>query len=307
MLAESVSRNHADAVLLSGGLDSSILASMLQPEYAVTAALGPDAPDIPYARQAAEKFCKNHVEVIFDEAEMIDLVDTTVKVFQTFDPIEIRNSCVALAGLLRAKKDGHTKVATGDGGDELFAGYNFLSRYHADAKRLDAELKRLWQVMHFSSQKLASHLGMQVLTPFLDEKFSAFAKSIDSDEKLSEYNGQVWGKLILRRCFEPQLGPLVWRKKMAQEQGAATDRFEKYLDVMIDDNTFENKKRAALSEGVKLRSKEHLHYYAMFRSYFPPPQEESRDCSLRCSDCMSCATPETRFCRTCGAFPAKLL
>jgi asparagine synthase (glutamine-hydrolysing) len=305
LLTESVNRNRTDALLLSGGLDSTILASILRPQYSVTAALGSDAPDIPYARQVAQKYSKTHAEVVFDEASMIDLVDTVVQVFKTFDPIEIRNSCVALAGLQRAKNDGHNKVMTGDGGDELFAGYNFLSRYHGDIQRLDQELRRLWKIMHFSSQKLAAHLAMEVKTPFLDEQFAAFAKSIDASEKIAEYNGQIWGKFVLRRCFEPELGPLVWRKKMAQEQGAGTDRFEKYIDKMIDDSTFANKKKIALSEGVRLRSKEHLNYYAIFRSYFPPPKEESKNCELHCLDCMSCVDSDTRFCRTCGSFPVK--
>ena len=76
---------------------------------------------------------------------------------------------------------------------------------------------------------------------------------------------------------------------------------------MIDNLTFENKKRIAQEqESVRIRSKEHLHYYAVFRSYFPPPKEEGKDddsCTSRCSDCRGCVAPDTRFCRKCGAFP----
>ena len=53
LLAESVERNRADALLLSGGLDSSILASILQPQYSVAAGYGADAPDLEYARKVA--------------------------------------------------------------------------------------------------------------------------------------------------------------------------------------------------------------------------------------------------------------
>ncbi|MDQ3962285.1 MAG: hypothetical protein M3230_07360, partial [Thermoproteota archaeon] len=105
------------------------------------------------------------------------------------------------------------------------------------------------------------------------------------------------------------LGSLVWRPKLAQEQGAATDRYQQYIDEMIDDLTFANKKRIAQEqESVRIRSKEHLHYYAIFRSYFPPPKEEERSdnnhaCGSRCSDCLGCIAPNARFCRKCGAFP----
>lgn len=300
-LGESVAKNRADALLLSGGLDSTILASMARPEYSVAAGLGADAPDLAHARQAGQRYSRRHVEEVFDEEKMAAMVDTVVQAFKTFDPIEIRNSCVVLAGLERAKRDGYTRVMTGDGGDEFFAGYNYLSRYYGDLKRLEQELERLWEVMHFSSRTLGAKIGVEISTPFLDPGFAEFAKSVDVGEKVGEHNGQKFGKFILRRCFEPEIGELAWRAKMAQEQGAATDRFAIFLEKMIDDSTYANKAKIAMAEGVMLRSKEHLNYYAIFRGYFPPPQEESRSCSNVCPQCRACL--ESRFCRTCGAFP----
>ena len=132
-LAASVRRSGADALLLSGGLDSAILTTVMRPAYCVTAAFGQGAPDLAFARQVAGKYCARHAEEVFGEEEMSDMVETVIQVFKTFDPIEIRNSCVALAGLQRAKADGFARVATGDGSDELFAGYNYLSRHHGDA------------------------------------------------------------------------------------------------------------------------------------------------------------------------------
>lgn len=302
-LAASVRRNDADALLLSGGLDSAVLASILCPAYSVTAGYGSDAPDLAYARQAAQKYSGRHVEAIFSDVEMADMMEQVVQVFKTFDPIEIRNSCVALAGLAQAKKDGYAKVMTGDGGDELFAGYNYLSRYYGDMQRLEQELERLWNVMHFSSRVLGGHIGVQVATPFLDDEFASFAKSISVVEKVGERCGQKWGKFILRRCFERELGGLAWRPKMAQEQGAATDRFANFVEQRIDDGTFANRKKGAQEEGVAIRSKEHLNYYAIFRSYFPPPREESANCEFVCPDCRACVRQDGRFCRTCGAFP----
>jgi len=306
-LVQAVGRNPAHALFLSGGLDSAIIASILKPDYCVTAALGRDASDLAYARQAAQKYCKVHAEAVFGPEKMVELVDTAVQVFRTFDPIEVRNSCVALAALERAKEDGHRDVVTGDGGDELFAGYNYLSRYYGDEKRLEQELARLWEVMHFSSRALGKRLGIEVRAPFLDSEFAQYAKSVPAGEKVGERGGEKWGKFLLRRCFERDLGALVWRKKMAQEQGAGTDMFYRYVEDMIDDSTYANRAKIALSEGVKLKSKEHLHYYAMFRSYNPPPREEARErgCSRRCPECSGCFEWAGRFCRTCGAFPVE--
>jgi asparagine synthase (glutamine-hydrolysing) len=297
-----VERNRADALLLSGGLDSSILASILHPKYSVAAGFGAGAPDLAYARQVAGKYSKRHVEVIFDQDRMAQLVEQVIQVFRTFDTIEIRNSAVAVAGIEQAKSDGHSTIMTGDGGDELFAGYNYLSRYYSDIQRLDSELRRLWQVMHFSSRKLGEHVGVNVKTPFLDDQFASFAKSMSTGEKVGEHDGKKFGKFVLRKCFEAELGDLAWRPKLAQEQGAATDRYQSYIEEMIDDLTFANKTKIAKErDGIMIRSKEHLHYYAIFRSYFPPPREE--DCESRCPECLGCMAPDGRFCRTCGAFP----
>ncbi len=301
-LKASVERNHADALLLSGGLDSTILASILHPACSVAAGLGTDAPDLAFARQAGQKYSSRHVEETFDEGRMTEMVGVVVQTFKTFDPIEIRNSCVALAGLERAKREGHDKVMTGDGGDELFAGYNYLSRYYDDLNRLEQELARLWEIMHFSSKILGKRAGTDVVTPFLDTVFTEFSKSIDVSEKIGEHNGQKFGKFILRRCFESEIGALAWRYKMAQEQGAAIDRFSGFIDKMIDDVTYANKVRIAAAEGVRIRSKEHLNYYAIFRGYFSPPKEESGNCYKVCPHCHACLQ-KGRFCRTCGAFP----
>jgi asparagine synthase (glutamine-hydrolysing) len=306
LLTESVKRNHSDALLLSGGLDSSILASILHPEYSIVVGFGGSAPDLSYARQVAERYCKHHVEIVFEQSKMAELVEEVIQIFKTFDPIEIRNSAVALAGLEWAKSDGYSSIMTGDGSDELFAGYNYLSRYYTDMQQFDSELRRLWQMMHFSSRKLGEHVRIEVKSPFLDDKFVSFAKLVSANDKVGEHEGKKWGKFILRKCFEPALGSLVWRPKLAQEQGAATDRYQKYIEEMIDNLTFENKKRIAEEqESVRIRSKEHLHYYAIFRSYFPPPKEEQGDdiCRSRCSECRGCIPSEARFCRKCGAFP----
>lgn len=303
LLTESIERNYSEALLLSGGLDSSILASILHPEYSVTAGFGKDAPDLAYANQIARRYSKRHVEVIFEQEEMLELIEQVVQIFQTFDPIEIRNSCVAFAAINQAKNDGYSKIMTGDGSDELFAGYNYLKRYHSDLSRLQEEMSHLWEVMHFSSKKIGEHIGVEIKTPFIDREFMQFAKSMDIDRKIGEHAKQKYGKFILRLCFETRLGEnIVWRPKLAQEQGASTDRYQYYIEEMIDDLTFSNKLKEAQTEGVKLRSKEHLHYYAIFRSYFPPPRE-GKNCEFHCTECMSSMLGATRFCRTCGAFP----
>ncbi|HLG36901.1 MAG TPA: asparagine synthase C-terminal domain-containing protein, partial [Nitrososphaera sp.] len=190
LLTESVHRNRADALLLSGGLDSSILASLLRPSYSLVVGFGAEAPDLAYAKKVAKKYSNRHFEIILDQDRMAELVEHVIQVFKTFDPIEIRNSVVALAGIEQVKNDGYSAIMTGDGGDELFAGYNYLSKYYSNTPKLDSELRRLWQIMHFSSKKLGKRAGVEVKTPFLDKNFASFAKSINVNDKVGEQGGK---------------------------------------------------------------------------------------------------------------------
>jgi asparagine synthase (glutamine-hydrolysing) len=303
-LSESVKRNQCKALLLSGGLDSSILAYILRPKQTFTVAWDDQAPDLPYARLVAHKYNTGHTELILsNQKELFHILRSVIRGLRTFSPIDIRNSSVIYMGIMNAKKQGLTDIMTGDGGDELFAGYNYLNRYFMDINRLDIELRRLWDIMHFSSVTLAKTLDIEIKTPFLDAEFLNYAKSVDPAKKIGEFSGKMWGKFILRKCFLEQLGnQIVWRPKLAQEEGAATVNLKNFLETQFNDISFRSRGEQARAEGVIVRDKEHLYYYDAFRKYFPPPHEE--DCSdARCPGCDGCVLAKTNYCRTCGAFP----
>jgi asparagine synthase (glutamine-hydrolysing) len=304
-LAESVKRNYTDALLLSGGLDSSILANIVNPRYSWTIAFGNDAMDLSFARTVAAKYSKKHTEVILTDVELLNIIKEIIKLFKTFDPIEIRNSSVMYAGLSKAREEGISTIMTGDGGDELFAGYNYLKRYFFNIQMLKAELQRLWDTMHFSSRIIGRNLGMNVKTPFLDNKFICYAKSIDIVKLIGEHLNDWWGKFILRKCYEQELGnEIVWRPKQAQEQGAGVINIRDLLIKNLDDGSYKQNTTKALSEGVIIKDKEQLYYYSIFRMYFSPPKEE--EClSVRCPKCNCCFKWRGSFCRTCGSFPVE--
>jgi asparagine synthase (glutamine-hydrolysing) len=306
VLKECVVRNQCEGMLLSGGLDSSILASILRPKRSFTVAWDNLAPDLPYARIIAHKYSKAHSEVILiNDIKVTQIIQEVIQCLKTFSPIEIRNSSVAYAGMISAKKQGCMTLMTGDGGDELFAGYNYLRRYFMDVGKLDVELRRLWDKMHFSSASLAKTLHIEIKAPFLDEEFLNYAKSIPTEKKLGMFSGKLWGKFILRKCFLEEIGDhIAWRPKLAQEEGAATVNLKHFLEDQYTDMNFRLRSARARKEGVIVNDKEHLYYYDVFRSYFCPPNEEP--CSeARCPRCGECVSSKTNFCRTCGAFPIK--
>jgi len=303
-LRESVKRNKCNALLLSGGLDSSILAHILKPKKTFTVAWDNQAPDLPYARMVAHKYNTSHTELILNnKKDLFHILRAVIQGLKTFSPMDIRNSSVIYIGIKNAKKQGFADIMTGDGGDELFAGYNYLNRYFMNISRLDFELRRLWDIMHFSSVILAKTLDVEIKTPFLDDEFLNYAKSVDPAKKIGEFSGKMWGKFILRKCFLEELGnQIVWRPKLAQEEGAATVNLKNFLETQFDNISLRSKVEQARAEGVTIRDKEHLYYYEAFRDYFPPPCEE--DCfDARCPDCNGCVLSNTNYCRTCGAFP----
>lgn len=303
-LRESVERNQCKALLLSGGLDSSILADISRPKQTFTVAWDNQAPDLHYARMVAHKYNTSHTELTLNNKNsLFHILRAVIRGLKTFSPIDIRNSCVVYTGIMNAKKQGFSDIMTGDGGDELFAGYNYLNRYFMDVNRLDIELRRLWDIMHFSSISLAKTLDIEVKAPFLDDNFLNYAKTIPPAKKIGEFSGKMWGKFILRKCFLGELGgQIVWRPKLAQEEGAATVNLKHFLETQFNDIAFRSRAEQARAEGVIVRDKEHLYYYDVFRSYFCPPYKE--DCSdARCPGCSGCLSTKTNYCKTCGAFP----
>ena len=304
-LTASVQRNLLDTVLLSGGLDSSIIASIaanLTNLTGITCVYG-NAPDLTYAKIIADKYSiKHHIKHLTVD-DVNDTLENVVKIMRTFDPMEIRNTSVVYASLKELKREGFHSVMTGDGGDELFVGYNYMQRLAVE--KLEIELVKLWQMMHFSSITVGKELGVNVKTPYLDKEFVEFAKHIPISLKVREKDGTKWGKWILRSCFDDYVTKEVaWRTKMPLEVGAAINVFAERFNSSINDTEFAEKvKYYASHDSVRIRDREHLHYYMIYRKFFDIPKSE--ECDARCPDCMGCVRSDSRFCRTCGAFPIK--
>lgn len=300
-LKEIVKKYSDSSLLLSGGLDSSILACLMKPKFSIVTSLGTDSMDIEYARRIARKYSENHIECVVDFDDIIMTVPHIVKTFKTFDPLEIRNSAVIYLGLKTSRDQGFMSVVTGDGADELFAGYNYMQRYFSNLERLQSILEDLWTIMKFSSRKIGESLGVVVNTPYLEKQFYNLATSIGIDQKVGEHENKKWGKFILRKTFEDELGSTVWRNKMALEQGSGFEKISVKFHDLIDDEEFNNESKRVLIDGVKLKNKEHLYYYRIYESFFGSPAKEPCE-TKRCSFCSSCLT-YPKYCYTCGAFP----
>jgi len=305
-LDESVERNLAEGILLSGGLDTSILAYLASKRVrlkAFTVALqNAPAPDITYAALMANRFGLKHFVHSFNEKELYDAIRVVVKAVNSFDPMEVRNSVPVYISLKNARNNGVQIIMTGDGCDELFAGYDFLLRL--EKNQLDLELQKLWDVMHFSSVPLAEFLKMEVKLPYLDSSFKKFAMGLNSKLKVRVERGQTWGKWILRKSFENVLPEeIVWRVKTPIESGTGTSTLPHFFNSIISNAEFEEKRDKYLDEDkVTIRDKEQLFYYEIYRSEIEVPHPTDPKGKI-CPDCNSSMPLSSTYCRKCGAYP----
>jgi asparagine synthase (glutamine-hydrolysing) len=232
---------------------------------------------------------------------MLSAVENTIKILKNFNGIEIRNSIVSYLYLNALKEKNVTKVITGDGADEIFAGYNFLvKKEHIELKD---ELKRMKEIMHFTSQKIAKELGISIQMPFVDENIVSAVETLPISLLINQKNDNKFGKWVLRKAFENDLpSSVIWRKKTAMQDGSGTVSLIKLFDSIITDDIFEEKtKKIKKDDNVTIRTKESLHYYELYKENFRIPEYQSQ--KNLCPDCNAELSSNSKFCRMCGKFP----
>ena len=300
VLQRTVDKSDFDSIALSGGLDSTILAhlgSSKNPLALCVAAEGFDAPDLEYSTLCAKSFDLRLEMLRPSLVELASAAEKTVDILGNFNDIEIRNATVMYVLLENAKKLGKRKVMTGDGADELFAGYKFMVKLNPE--RLQEELERVYSVMHFTSQVIAEKIGISLISPFLDEDVIKVAKSIGPEYKVRDENGVRYGKWILRKAFEAKIPhSIVWRVKAAMQDGAGTAGLGGYFDGLIDDDKFFTQRdEVRQKDGIILRGKESMYYYMAFR------KNHALETGGKCPYCHGHIQEGSKFCRMCGAYP----
>ena len=304
LLEKSLIDSDAKWVAFSGGLDSSIVAkiqskkningiTIITKDFVGT--------DLAYSQITAKHLGINLKLKYVEISDVLNAITETVKILKNFNDIEIRNSIVSYLYLSELKKNNISTVITGDGADEIFAGYNFLiQKDHAEIKN---ELKRMKEIMHFPSQKIANELGMSIEMPFIDENVIKIAERLPIDSLVNKKDGVTFGKWILRKAFENDLpSSIVWRQKTPMQDGSGTAALTKLFESIITDEIFmEKSKKIKNEDGVTIRTKESLHYYETYRKEFEIPGSKNEINS--CPDCNSEIADNSKFCRMCGKFP----
>ena len=305
ILSEAILECNAKCISLSGGLDSSILACLLHKKnISAICIISKESPgnDLTFSQIIAKKFSIPIKIKMVDIDELLSAVNETIKILKVFNDIEIRNAVVMYLSLQTVKKNGFSSVITGDGADELFAGYNFWLKMNDN--EIQNDLKRIRKIMHFPTQEIGKKLGIKVESPFLSKKVMDFAKSLPLDYKINKQKGEKYGKWILRKTFEKKIpNSIVWRKKSAMQDGAGTSGLINLFNVMLPNKFFdEQTKRIKENEHVIIKSKESLYYYMIYRKYFDIPSN-LHSSKLKCPNCQYKIELGSKFCRMCGTFP----
>lgn len=257
-------------VFLSGGLDSAIVAAIAAryakraseplPTFAVGA---PGSSDLAAARVVADHLGTEHHEVIMTREDAVAALPRAVRAIEHYDPSLVRSSVPNLLLAEYASKRVPV-VLTGEGADELFAGYSY---YHGEEfsspDALQAELVRtVLELHHLNLQRCdrtTMAYGLEARVPFLDRDVIELVLSIPPEHKQT-----VPEKKLLREAFEGWLpADILWRGKEQFGDGSGAK------DVLEDaTRTWARLDDAHLPESVELRSREEAGFYGIWRAAF---------------------------------------
>ena len=294
LLRAAVAKNAADALMLSGGLDTSILAAISSGgSKALTVSMtGTSARDKDYAKKIAQKYRYSHHLIQITATEALELLPEVIKAVKSFDPA-IPNDLVVYTALKTAKKLGMKTVMTGDGADELFAGYSYMRAFSNEA--LTKYIRNITKTMSFSSNQLGKVIGIEIKQPYLDKELVDFACDLNPGLKQKERRGNFYGKWILRITYEKELGEVAWRKKEPIEFGSGTTKLRDIIASKISDAEFNTKKR---EYEMQFMNKEHLFFYEIYKDVVGevPAAKSGHVCPL-----CKAELPENRLhCNICG-------
>ncbi len=296
-------------VLLSGGLDSSLVAAIAK-RYAdrriesndTEAAWWPrlhsfaigleDSPDLAAARIAAAAIGTQHHEFHYSTQEGIDALEDVIGHIETFDVTTVRASTPMFLLARRIKAMGIKMVMSGEGADEIFGGYLYFHKA-PDALAFHAETVRKIDKLHLydclRANKSMAAWGVEARVPFLDLEFLDVAMRMDPAAKMPGKGRPE--KAILREAGEGLLpDEILWRQKEQFSDGVGygwIDALKDHAEAQVSDRELaEAAQRFPLNPPT---TKEAYLYRRLFERRFPSPTAAA---TVPAGPSIACSTPE---------------
>lgn len=296
-------------VLLSGGLDSSIIAAVTK-KYASRRVETDDeeqawypqlhsfavglkgSPDLAAAKKAADYIGTIHHEIHFTIQEGLDAVHDVIYHLETYDVTTVRASTPMYLMARVIKSMGIKMVLSGEGSDELFGGYLYFHKaptpqaFHEETVRKMSKL-HLYDCLR-ANKSLASW-GVEGRVPFLDKEFIDVAMRLNPGDKMAR-DGKM-EKWILRKAFEDYLpADIAWRQKEQFSDGVGYSWIDTLKQTASEKVSDEDMAGAAARFPIHPpMSKEEYYYRSIFEDLFPS------DSAARCVPSVpsvACSTPE---------------
>lgn len=276
-------------VLLSGGLDSSIISAVAK-KYASRRIESGDrdtawwpqlhsfavglkgAPDLAAARKVAEHIGTVHHEINYTVQEGIDALRDVIYYIETYDVTTVRASTPMYLLARVIKSMGIKMVLSGEGADEIFGGYLYFHKA-PNAREFHEETVRKLSKLHLydclRANKALSAWGVEGRVPFLDKEFMDVAMRLNPADKMAR-DGRI-EKWILRKAFEDMLPEsVVWRQKEQFSDGVGyswIDTLKKITSEAVSDREMEHAaERFPINPP---RNKEEYYYRTIFEEHFP--------------------------------------
>lgn len=261
---------------LSGGLDSSIIAAVAKqhmPELHTFTVGLEGSPDVEAARVVAKHLGTIHHEHIITPEDVAQKLPEIIYCLESFDQDLVRSG-IPCFFTSRLAAEYVKVILTGEGADELFAGYTYYKDITAE-HILNEELRRSVASLHNINLQRVDRMTMaqsiEGRVPFLDLEMIELAQKIPARLKLDV--GKKMEKWALRKAFEDLLPhEIVWREKEQFDEGSGTvDLINRTLDSLAQKS--KTGSSGCESNGVYLRSREERLYYEIFMDVFPDPEQ----------------------------------
>ena len=296
-------------VLLSGGLDSSIIAALVKkfskkriesddkkdawwPQIHSFAIGLENSPDLEASREAANYIGTVHHEKTFTIQEGFDAIRDVIYFLETYDVTTVRASTPMYLLARIIKSMGIKMVLSGEGADEIFGGYLYFHKA-PNAKEFHEETVRKLNKLHLydclRANKSMAAWGVECRVPFLDKDFLDVSMAINPKDKM--IGSEKMEKWILRKAFENELPKnILWRQKEQFSDGVGygwIDFLKEYVELNISDKEFNMRNKKFPINTPK--TKEEYYYRNIFEEFY---KSEYAIKTVPSSKSVACSTEE---------------